>query len=262
MLGYVPHEGGWARPYAIKQFKGGYINHPTFGWVKSDWIPHLARGELPSPPSRDNQVQWMPTEEADRLRADWNPPWRIPTEHFEIHTNLPLAEAIGFGRRLEAFHDLFMSILADVLGENLPLVRRFHDPALVGEPASKPHIVYYFASKQQFADHLTPNYGDRIKDSLGFYDPPKSGRSGRAPAYFFHDPGGQLPVEANLYHEVSHQLLFETAGRNAYTSNVGNYWVFEGLGTYFETVAAATGRLAGSRRAGRASHRRSDQVAG
>jgi hypothetical protein len=47
---------------------------------------------------------------------------------------------------------------------------------------------------------------------------------------------GQLPVTATLYHEVSHQLLFETAGRNAYLQNAGNYWVFEGLGTYFETV--------------------------
>src|SRR5262249_32677360 len=25
-------------------------------------------------------------------------------------------------------------------------------------------------------------------------------------------------------------------GHNAYTKNAGNYWVFEGLGTYFETV--------------------------
>ena len=57
------------------------------------------------------------------------------------------------------------------------------------------------------------------------------------PAYFFRDPDGQLPVTATLYHEVSHQLLFETAGPNAYTQNVGNYWVFEGLGTYFETVS-------------------------
>src|SRR5262249_37803024 len=31
-------------------------------------------------------------------------------------------------------------------------------------------------------------------------------------------------------------LLFETAGPNRYTQNLGNYWVFEGLGTYFETV--------------------------
>jgi hypothetical protein len=36
---------------------------------------------------------------------------------------------------------------------------------------------------------------------------------------------------------VSHQLLFETAGSNGYTKNVGNYWVFEGLGTYFETIS-------------------------
>ncbi len=73
-------------------------------------------------------------------------------------------------------------------------------------------------------------------ESLGYYEPPKSGQK-RAPAYFFRDPEGQLPVEANLYHEVSHQLLFETAGPNAYTKNAGNYWVFEGLGTYFETVS-------------------------
>src|SRR5206468_255101 len=60
---------------------------------------------------------------------------------------------------------------------------------------------------------------------------------GRVPAYFFRDRVGQIPEAATLYHEVSHQLLFETAGRNAYTKNVGNYWVFEGLGTYFETVS-------------------------
>jgi hypothetical protein len=60
-------------------------------------------------------------------------------------------------------------------------------------------------------------------------------------------------VTATLYHEVSHQLLFETAGPNAYTRNVGNYWVFEGLGTYFETISPqsdgslAVGGLTGPR---------------
>ena len=37
----------------------------------------------------------------------------------------------------------------------------------------------------------------------------------------------------------AHQLLFESAGRQNYDRNVGNYWVFEGLGTYFETVEFA-----------------------
>jgi hypothetical protein len=61
-------------------------------------------------------------------------------------------------------------------------------------------------------------------------------KANRAPAYFFRDPDGKIPVTATLYHEVSHQLLFETAGPNHYENNYGNYWVFEGLGTYFETV--------------------------
>ena len=56
------------------------------------------------------------------------------------------------------------------------------------------------------------------------------------PAYFYRDPDGQIPEIATLFHEVSHQLLFETAGPNSYTKNTGNFWVFEGLGAYFETV--------------------------
>jgi hypothetical protein len=238
LLGYVPHEGGWARPFAVRQLRDGYVSHPTFGWVAADWVPHLDRGELPAPVARgQKKARWLPAAEADGLRANWSPPWRISTEHFEIQTNVTLAEAISFGRRLEAFHDLFMALLADILGDNLPLVRRYKDPSMTGEPAYRPHAVYYFASKSEYVDYLSPRHGPEIAQTLGFYDPPKSGGSRRLPAYFFRDPNGELPMTATLYHEVSHQLLFETAGTNAYTKNVGNYWVFEGLGTYFETVS-------------------------
>jgi hypothetical protein len=239
LLGYVPHEGGWARPFAVDELKKGNVDHPTFGWVPSDWVPHLDGGELPAPFERgQTRTRWLPAVEADHLRSSWDRPWRIVTEHFEIRTDVPLSEAISFGRRLEAFHDLFMTLFADILGENLPLVRRYKDRKLTGDrkAAPRPHHVYYFASKEEFVERLRPLKGEQISGSLGFYDPPKSG-SGWAPAYFFRDPGGQIPVTATLYHEVSHQLLFETAGKNAYTRNLGNYWVFEGLGTYFETVS-------------------------
>ena len=130
-----------------------------------------------------------------------------------------------------------MALLADILGENLPLVRRFKDPSMTGDGQSAPsRIGLLLRLEGRIRRASEPEAGPEIADSLGFYDPPKSGH-GRVPAYFFRDPGGQLPVTATLYHEVSHQLLFETAGPNAYTKNVGNYWVFEGLGTYFETVS-------------------------
>jgi hypothetical protein len=69
-----------------------------------------------------------------------------------------------------------------------------------------------------------------IRGTLGIY------LDDRKISYFFKDDGGVLPVEATLYHEVSHQLLFELSGPSGYQRNAGNFWVFEGLGTYFETV--------------------------
>ena len=238
LLGYVPHGGGWATPFAVSQLKLNNVDHATFGWVPAPWVPHLDGGELPAPQGKgQRKTRWLPVAEADRLRADWDRRWKFATEHFEVQTNVTLAEAITFGRRLEAFHDLFMTLLADILGENVPLIRRFKDPKLTGDGHSttKLHQVYYFGSKAEFVSYLTPTLGAQVALNLGFYDPPKTGR-GRVPAYFYRDPTGQIPEIATLYHEVSHQLLFETAGPNSYTKNAGNFWVFEGLGAYFETV--------------------------
>ena len=237
LLGYVPYEGGWARPFAVRQLTDGNVNHPVFGWVPADWVQHLDRGELPAYSVRgQKQVRWLPAQEADRLRSNWQNPWQIATEHFEIQSDVPLGEAIEFARRLEAFYDVFFTLLADLVGENLPLARRFRSPSLTGETSYRLHQVFYFATKDEYVEHLRLSTGDDIDQSLGYYNPPRPGKGNRAVAYFFRDVDGQLPVTATLYHEVSHQLLFETAGPNAYTKNVGNYWVFEGLGTYFETV--------------------------
>jgi hypothetical protein len=241
LLGYVPHEGGWATPYAQERLRDGMVDHPTFGWVYSSWVPHLEKGELPAPASGPpgagkKETRWLPAEEADRLHSPWKSAWTISTEHFKVSTNVPLSEAIAFGRKLEAFHDLFFSLLADLVESDnrLPLAQRFRDKKVVGEKNSDPHQVYYFKNKQEYVDYLLP-IEPNIETSLGIYIPPKRGKK-RAPAYFFRDPDGQIDVTATLFHEVSHQLLFESAGPNAYGRNVGNYWVFEGLGTYFESV--------------------------
>ncbi|AMV37470.1 DUF1570 domain-containing protein [Planctomyces sp. SH-PL62] len=237
LLGYVPHDGGWAKPFAVRQLKDGNVAHPTYGWVPEDWVVHLELGELPAPAVRGKPTTWLPAAEADRLRSTWRTPWQINTEHFEIRADVPLAEAIQFGRRLEAFHDLFFALMADVVGDELPLARRFKSPSLAPDASYRPHQVVYYADRDEYHERMRPVAGEQVaSESLGYYDPRGPGRGSRRPAYFFRDVDGQLPVEATLYHEVSHQLLFESAGPNAYLNNSGDYWVFEGLGTYFETV--------------------------
>jgi hypothetical protein len=255
LLGYVAHNGGWATPFAVKEFADGKVLHPVYGWVKRGWVPHLEKGELPS---RDALAQgrevWLPAAEADAQRRDFRRGWTIDTEHFRVRTNVPLSEAIAFGRHLEALHDLILATFADVFGERLPLAQRFADKALVGEKPAERHTVSYFASREEFVDALRNVPGLNAEECLGYYQPPKRG-SRRGHAYFFRDVGGDLQVTATLYHEASHQVFFESgaAPANAYQRNAGNYWVFEGLGTYFETLtpqddgAIRIGGLAGRR---------------
>ncbi len=240
LLGFVPREGGWATPFAADQLAQGNVSDPTFGWVPGDWVPHLARGELPAPGGSN---RWLPTAEADALRRAWSPPWQIKTEHFEVRTNVALSEAISFGRKLEGFHQLFFALMADVIGaEQLPLAQRFKNLAAQPAASKRPrHQVYYFATRDDYARHLTPIQGDGARISLGTYVPKKESKEFGGISYFFKDDGGQLDVDSTLYHEASHQLLFESAGPNDYARNVGQYWVFEGLGTYFETIQVEPG---------------------
>jgi hypothetical protein len=235
LLGYVPHEGGWATPHAILRLENGDIPHPTYGWIPADWLENLEEGLLPAASRLGRApLHWVPAAEADAARqGSIANGWQITTPHFKIQASVPLDEGIEFGRRLEAFYDLFTSVGADLIGpQRLPLAQLERSPTATAPPnAPRQHRVFYFGTKQQYVDYLAPRLRDPgIKDTLGIYlDDQKS-------SFFFKDEGGILPVEATLYHEVSHQLLFELAGSSDYQRNAGNFWVFEGLGTYFETV--------------------------
>ena len=236
LLGFVEYKGGWATPFAVRKLDEGSVYDAIYGWVKSDWVPHLQRGELPDRSLR----RWLPTAEADALRRDWATRWVITTEHFRIETNVPLNEAISFGRKLENFHQLFYSLMADVIDPaRLPLAQRFSKKPTVrpaGSPARNLYQVYYFATRDEYAQYLFPYQGEAAKTSLGTYVPRKESKQFGGTSYFFNDVNGQLDVESTLYHEASHQLLFESAGPDDYARNSGQYWVFEGLGTYFETL--------------------------
>ena len=116
--------------------------HPIFGWVPADWLVNLDQGKLPAPRENGKSVTWIDAAQADALRSDFmRRPWQISTEHFDIWTNVPLAEAIVFGRRLEAVHQAFEIYLADLTDPAAsPLPGPFSRPHEVGPARSEaPH---------------------------------------------------------------------------------------------------------------------------
>jgi Protein of unknown function (DUF1570) len=248
LLGFLSYQGGWATPFAADKLNRKFVYDATYGWVDGSWVPHLQRGELPGPRGSN---RWLPTADADALRRDWltkggmthqtfkSYTWEISTEHFKIYTDVPLNEAISFGRKLEDLYQLFFAIMPDAIDpDRLPIAQRFKKPdlkAVVPNPKDA-FQVFYFATRDDYARFLAPFQGDEGRTNLGIYVPKKDSPVFGKVSYFFNDVNGQLDVESTLYHEASHQLLFETAGPDDYGRNVGNFWVFEGLGTYFETL--------------------------
>ena len=235
LLGYVPHAGGWATPYAVDRLRDGWVAHPVFGWVPAGWVAHLDRGELPGHIEAGRPAAWLPAAEADALHAEFAEAWTIETAHFQIRSNVPLSESIDFARRLEDLDDAFFALLADVIGPELPLARRYKGPAPPKAPVRR-HRVWYFSSKAEYVAYLRPKHGPGVEAELGRYDyATRPGAWGTS--YFYRDPEAPIAATATLHHEASHQLLFESAGRRAFEANAGNFWVFEGLGTYFETLS-------------------------
>jgi hypothetical protein len=245
LLGYIRIDDGWATPDAAELLRQGKILHPRFGWVPADWVAHLERGELPGLEIKGGQpAAWLRADQADALRSDFRAhPWVITTPHFVIRTNVPFAEVSSFGQRLEVFHDLFFALLADAIDPvRLPLARRLADPRLEAGRTSRRHEVWYFAGQREYAKFLEPLVGPDVQRELGRYLGPVVVQDRRVPgrSYFYRDPGGRLASTATLCHEVSHQLLFESAGRANLERNRGNFWVWEGMGCYFETLMTQT----------------------
>jgi hypothetical protein len=242
LLGYVRlKDGVWATIPASALLDRGFVQHPVFGWVESSWIERLDAGELPGRAEGGRAPTWLPAAEADAQRAGAiENGWQISTApHFEVRTNATLAEGVDLARRLEALHDSFEILLGDVIGrDRLPLAQRLDGSSAPPLPSSRKHQVWYFAQREDYITFFR-RFGQDESVSLGYYMPAAEARRRRLPgprAYFFRDPGGEIEAQATLFHEASHQVLFERAGPTQMDRNISHFWVWEGLGTYFETL--------------------------
>ena len=54
-----------------------------------------------------------------------------------------------------------------MIAEKLPLARRFKEKTAVGETPSKPHHVYYFATRDEYVAHIRPLEGETVRPEPG-----------------------------------------------------------------------------------------------
>lgn len=233
VLGYVERDGKWLTPYGVKMRDAGKTWDPRKGWIATNPVGTM-----------------IPESRIDAARhADIKNGWQVRTDHFFVTTNHSLAAGAELAGRLERLYQIWRQQFAGFnysekeirglfAGERIPRVqvRQFR--------------VLYHRSRDDYINSLSHRQ-PMIADTLGIYFDTNS------EAHFFaadankEAPGASAgaasdPSIATLYHEAVHQLFQEESkpavrriGENA------NFWVIEGVATYFETLTAHNDAKAG-----------------
>lgn len=221
LLGYKQHEGRWLTQFEYNKARSNQTWHPRFGWLPRKQVARYEAGD------RFHQGRWISADEDARLHADMEHAREIATEHFQLHTDCGLEEAVALAARLEEFYGVWRQVFVRFVFSEEQLARLFRE----GKPLSRrsrSHQVTCFRDRKEYNAALIGEYPN-IDATRGFY-------LGRAKtAYLFAGPEQDVD---NVYHEVTHQLFYETST----VVDVGpkaNFWVVEGIACFAESYRRA-----------------------
>lgn len=218
MLGYELSRGSWKTVFELQMEREGRVWHDRFGWIRSDHVARYEAGE------RYFRNRWMTAGEEAAFRRNFEYAWEAETENFVVKTNVSLEVAAALAKRLETFHTYFYREFSPLF-DSRAAAREFLKPA--ARRARHKHEVHYYATREEYVRRLTPKQ-QGVAISRGVYLPRDR------VSYFFDDPEQTDPYDT-LYHEVTHQLLFESDPRMRDVAESGGYWAVEGLACYFES---------------------------
>jgi hypothetical protein len=220
VLGYEKHGGEWLSPYGARMREAGKRWHPKFGWLTPGEAARYEAGE------RLAGKRWVTADEDAARHRDIKSGWQVRTDHFLVTTNQSLEAAAELAARLERLHQVWRQLFAGFyLKENE--VRRLFAGERQPRKQVRPFRVYYHRDRDHYNAALRKKQ-PRIGETLGIYfDDIRE-------AHFF---AGEDQDAGTLYHEAVHQLFQETKPAAKRVGLVANFWVVEGVATYFETLS-------------------------
>ena len=219
VLGYERRDGKWLTSYGARMSDAGKEWHPKLGWLAVADVPRYEAGE------RLLSKRWVSAEDDAARHRDMRSGWQVRTDHFLVTTNHSLQAGAELAARLERLHQVWRQLFAGFY-----LTEREVQGLFAGErpprKQARPFRVYYHRDRDEYAGALRRRQ-PRIGDTLGIYF------DANREAHFFAGDGWD---RATLYHEAVHQLFQETRPATRHVGATGNFWVVEGIATYFETL--------------------------
>ncbi len=224
LLGFVQYGEEWMTPFAAKMAKKNMVWHEKFGWLPEASVKRYEDGE------RFYLAKWMTAEREESQRMDFRNAWEIETEHYRVLTNVGLERGVELSRKLEVFHDYFHNSFAAFFESPEQLKKLFNGSPTKGAKVVKPFEVHFFRTKDEYVNKLK-KHNPQIGITNGIFMPDDH------KAYFFES--SEADVESTLYHEATHQLLFELSPSVRASSerpwDREHFWIIEGFACYMES---------------------------
>jgi hypothetical protein len=219
VLGYEKYGSQWLTQYARQMAEAGKTWHVKYGWIAPADLPRYEAGE------RLNHGQWITAEDDTRRHSSLDDGWQVRTDHFLVTTNHSLEAASELASRLERLHQVWRQLFAGFyLSERE--VRELFAGQRNARKQGQPFRVFYHRNRNEYEAALVRRQ-PRIAETIGIYF------DVNRESHFF---AGEDQDAGTLYHEAVHQLFQESDAAARRVGEGTNFWIIEGIATYFETL--------------------------
>ena len=227
LLGFVRHGNRWVTPFASRQLRRRFVWHETFGWLPAAHVERYEMGQ------RYFKRRWVSADRESELRRDFRNAWEVRTDHYLVKTNHSLEEGVALARNLETFYGFLHSSFAGFFSTPDQIEKLFAGTSGVNggrsQKPARPHVVHFYRDRDEYRRTLRPRIS-QIDITNGLY------MQDDRIVYFFHDkpPDRDFP-RATLFHEATHQLLYESQSKSRPIARDANFWIVEGIACYMES---------------------------
>jgi hypothetical protein len=234
ILGFERYRDEWVTPYAAKVLKAGKVWTDEFGWLRKEQVARYEKGD------RFYRNRWISAERENTIRQAFPNAWEIETDHYLVRTNVSHEKGVELAVALEEFHKYFQQTFAAFFNSPEQLAQLFDGRNR--RKRSNRFEVYFYRNRAEYIARLKKN-NRNIGITNGIYMPDDK------IAFFFDNPQKRGTM-ATMYHEATHQILYELflpqrrlIGQREHSigqreHSIGqreHFWIIEGIACYMES---------------------------
>ena len=178
--------------------------------------------------------QWVTAAVDAARRTRIEDGWSVRTDHFLVTSNGSLEAAAELAARLERLHQVWQQLFAGYWTTEQEVKQLFAGERIARE-RHQPFRVFYHRDRDDYNATLKREQ-PRVVETLGIYFDTQHR------AHFFAGPDQDA---GTLYHETVHELFQQSRSGAKRAAKKANFWIVEGIATYFETMSEHRDATAG-----------------